>query len=99
MSIPGINQNITSKISDANLIIINFPCIFFHRIIVLKYSYLLFPNTSLSNSNCHKRACESNFYRYMNILGNCCLWMSEFAFCLSVLIKVFRPVKPNTHFS
>lgn len=42
MAIPDINQNITSKIADANLIIINFPLIFFHRIIVLKYSYLLF---------------------------------------------------------
>ena len=29
MSIPDINQNITSKISDANLVIINFPSYFF----------------------------------------------------------------------
>ena len=34
----------------------------------------------------------------MNVLGNFCLWMSNFAFCLSVLLKIFRPFKANTHF-
>ena len=42
MSIHDTNQNITSKASDANLVIINFLLIFFHKIIVLKYSYHLF---------------------------------------------------------
>lgn len=109
MAIPDINQEYYIKISDANLIIINFPLIFFHRIIVLKYSYLLcrlrslvgqsvFQNTSLSNSNCHKEAYESNFYRYIWILRK--LLPLDVRVCILFVCayKSFRPIKPSTFF-